>query len=511
MIQGLLAFALLAFSATGNGAESLTVDQALHLAFPGADRIEKVLVALTSEERAAIAKRIAPREAPRIFRRYVGLKGDEILGYAVVDDAMGKSEPITYLLAVDPSLRVERVEILAYRESHGGDVRQSGWREQFRGKDPGSPMRIGTDIRNIAGATISCRSITDAVHDQLACLAVLPKPSVPAAAAKSADARSAVSPARGSLLRRTRLAMGTTITLSVSGLPEAQATDAMEAAFAEVDRLESILTTWREESDTSRLNRAAGGEAQPCPPELLELLEKSSAWSERTGGTFDVTVGPVVALWKRAGSAGIAPGDGEIDAARTLVDYRRIEVDAKAGRARLGRAGASVDFGGIGKGYALDRAAAVLEARGVHRALLDFGGQFLALDPPEGERAWRVDVRDPARPDSTVGAIGLVRSSISSTADYERGFDVGGKRVSHVVDPRTGRPVEGMLGATVVYASATGADALSTALYVMGAEEGMRYAGERELAARMVDAGGAVRETKDFGALLLSPGRARGN
>ncbi len=502
MIPELLALALVA--STGNGAESLTVDQALHLAFPRADRIEKVLVALTAEERAAIAKRIAPREAPRICRRYVGLKGEEVLGYAVVDDAMGKSEPITYLLAVDPTLHVERVEILAYRESHGGDVRQSAWREQFRGKGPESAVRIGTDIRNIAGATISCRSITDAVHDQLACLAVLPKPSVPA---KTTGANPpSVADAGPRPLRRTRLAMGTTITITVSGMPGAQAADAMEAAFHEVDRLEAILTTWREESDTSKLNRAAGAEPLACPPELLELLQKSASWSERTGGTFDATVGPLVQLWKKAGSAGAEPAAAEIESARSLVGYRGIEVDANAGRARLARAGASVDFGGIGKGYALDRAAAVLEARGVHRALLDFGGQLLALDPPEGERGWKIDVRDPAHPDATVGSIGLVRSSISSTADYERGFDVGGRRVSHVVDPRTGRPVEGMLGATVVYASATGADALSTALYVMGVERGVRYAEEQGLAVRLVGVGGGVQETKDFGALVVPAG-----
>jgi hypothetical protein len=382
VILGLLAVAFSALptpgAGAGGGADSLTVEQALRLAFPRAERIEKVLVALTAEERAAIAKRIAPHEAPRIFRRFVALKDGAIQGYAVVDDAMGKTEPITYLLAVDPSLHVERVEILAYRESHGGDVRQSGWRDQFRGKDPGSPLRIGTDIRNIAGATISCRSITEAVHDQLACLAVLPKPNFPAAA-KAADAPPPASGGGSNLLRRTRLAMGTTITLTVSELPEAQAVDAMEAAFAEVDRLEAILTTWREESDASRLNRAAGGEAQACAPELLELLEKSASWSERTGGTFDVTVGPLVALWKRAEAASGAPTDAEVESARSLVGFRSIEVDAKLGRARLARAGASVDFGGIGKGYALDRAAAVLEARGAHRVLLDFGGQFLAL------------------------------------------------------------------------------------------------------------------------------------
>src|SRR6187397_783250 len=174
-----LVLALGLAAGAGGGERYLTEDEALRLAFPTAERIEKVLVALSQEEREAIAKKIAPREAPRVFRWFVGWKGDEIQGYAVVDDAMGKCEPITYLVAVDPSIRVTRVEILAYRESHGGDVRQSGWRGQFRGKGPEDPLRIGTDIQNIAGATISCRSITEAVHDRVACLAVLARSSPP--------------------------------------------------------------------------------------------------------------------------------------------------------------------------------------------------------------------------------------------------------------------------------------------------------------------------------------------
>jgi len=200
---------------------------------------------LTAAEREAIGARIAPREPPRIFRRFVGRKGDEVLGYAVIDDALGKSEPITYMVAVDPALRVRRVEILAYRESRGGEVRQDGWRSQFQGKDSSSPLRVGSDIRNVAGATISCRSVTDGVRCQLACLSVLVKPPP---------------------VRRARLAMGTMLAITVHGLPEAAADTAIDAAFAEVERLEAILSTWREASEVTRLNHAAGGEALPAGP-----------------------------------------------------------------------------------------------------------------------------------------------------------------------------------------------------------------------------------------------------
>src|SRR5262249_26975113 len=173
---------------------------------------------------------------------------------------------------------------------------------------------------------------------------------------------------------------------------------------------------------------------------------ESSCWSERTGGAFDVTVGPLVLLWRRAAETQRLPTDAELAAARSSVGFRGIEIDAPKSLVRLSKPGAALDFGGIGKGYALGRAAAGLERPGPHRALLDFGGQLLALDAPAGERAWRVEVRDPGRPETTAGAIELVRASISTTADYERGLTVAGKKVSHVFDPRSGRPVEGLLG-----------------------------------------------------------------
>lgn len=459
----------------------LTEEQALHLAFPEADRVEKVLAALTQAERGAIAARIAPREAPRTFRRWVGRKGEEVLGYAVIEDALGKSEPITYMVAVDAALHVQRVEILAYRESRGGEVRQESWRRQFQGKDPASPLRVGTDIRNIAGATISCRSLTDGVRTQLACLAVLVPPAGPP-----------------SIVRRARPSMGTILTMTVQDLPQAAADAAIDAAFAEVDRLESILTTWRESSEVSRLNQAAGTEARPVGPELLEILVESTRWSERTGGAFDVTVGPLVALWNRAAENQRLPADAELSAAFSGVGYRGIEIDAPKSLVRLSKPGAALDFGGIGKGYALDRAAAVLERSGARRALLDFGGQLLALDPPTGERAWGVELRDPSRPESTAGAVELVRASISTTADYERGLTVAGRRVSHVFDPRSGRPVEGLLGVSVVCARATDADALSTALFVLGADAGRKLAEAQGYSAWFVAPDGSRFSTGSF-------------
>jgi thiamine biosynthesis lipoprotein len=478
----------------------LTEDQALKIAFPGADAIEKQLVAFTSQQQAAIETATGRKDPPRIFRYFVGRKSGEVLGYVAIEDCMGKSEPITYMVATDPALSIRAVEILAYRESRGGEVRQEGWRRQFAGKDPASPVRVGSDIRNIAGATISCRSVTDGIRLQLACLSV-------ATRRDRSTAQATAQPAGP--FRRARISMGTSLEIAVYAAGEREAREALDAAFAEVERLDRILSTFIEDSETSRLNRSAGGEFLSASPELLDLLARSREICARTGGAFDVSVGPLVALWRHAAEAGAPPHDEEIRAARQAAGPGAVETDPEHGRARLVRAGAALDFGGIGKGYALDRAAAALEGQGVHRAVLDFGGQVLALDPPPGEKGWKVEVRDAARPESMRASVLLSRASISTTADYERGMEIAGRRVSHVVDPRTGRPVEGMLGASVVCATATEADALSTAIYVLGPKAGADLAAQRGIAALVVPAEGLEVENDAFRKFEIRNGEAR--
>jgi len=295
--------------------------------------------------------------------------------------------------------------------------------------------------------------------------------------------------------RRARLAMGTTLEISVCAENEARAGEAIEAAFAEVDRLERILSTFREDSETSRLNRGAGGDFQPASPELLDLLARSREFSAASHGAFDVAAGSLVTLWKRAAGSGSLPGAAELAAARGACGPGVVETDPEHGRVRLARAGATLDFGGIGKGYALDRAAVALQDRGVTCALLDFGGQLLALDPPSGEAGWKVDLRDPRDAERIRRSIRLVRASISTTADYERGLEIAGARISHVVDPRTGLPVE--------------ADALSTALYVLGPQAGAELARRRSVAALLVPAQGSEIANEAFRALEIPRGALR--
>lgn len=478
------AFVALALLGAAQGVDE---SAALERAFPHA-ALEKRLVVFTAKERETLSAAANPFEAPRTFRCWIAREEGALRGYAVIGDAPGKCQPITYLLRVDAQLAIEAVEILAYRESHGGEVREERWRAQFTGKDVRSELRLSRDIRNVAGATISCRSITDAVRRDLACLALVhatkPAPATaPAAVEASIERASSAQPVAGAApAARCRLLMGTTLSIEVDAADADRAAAAVEAAFAEVARLEAILSDWSETSELARFHRVESGAWFDASAELAELVTRSKEISHASHGAFDPSVGALVRVWRAAFAHASFPPAAELDSALAT---RGIDALEQLNGARPGlrsvRAGLRLDFGAIGKGYALERAARELESRGVTRALLSFGGQLLALDPPRGTSGWRVAIAHPARPGDVLETRSLARVSLSTSGDQERGRIVDGRRVSHIVDPRDGRPVEGMLAAIVEHPRAADADAWSTALYVLGARDGAALARERGL------------------------------
>lgn len=264
-----------------------------------------------------------------------------------------------------------------------------------------------------------------------------------------------------------------------------RAARAIEAAFRAVERLDRLLSTWDEATPVSRLNRAPVGEPVALAPDLGALLLEAERWAERTGRAFEPAIGPLIDAWDLRG-AGRRPTAAELDSALAAV---RAGVRLEDGGTRAARmdARAWIDTGGFGKGAALRQAGRALRSRGVDAALLDFGGQLLALGAPAGEAGWRVGVAHPAQREQ-VSAELLVRDvSVATSGASERFVEVGGERFGHLLDPRTGQPVPPWGSVTVVTADAFAADALSTALYVLGPERGMEW----------------VRERADVGALFL--------
>lgn len=265
--------------------------------------------------------------------------------------------------------------------------------------------------------------------------------------------------------------MGTKAWVTIAGMSDADAERAAAAAFREMYRIESVMSTWRPRSEISRLNEAAGGAVFPLSNELFALIDSSLAYSRATEGAFDVTVRPLVLLWGFQGGATRLPSDDDIARERGLVGYGRIALDA-AGKTAVLPPGTQIDLAGIAKGYAVDRCVAVLDSLGVTAALVNLGGNIYAMGAPAGARGWTVGIRDPKGGLETVGTLTLRDEAVATSGNYENFVEIDGRMYGHIIDPRTGRPAEGVLSVTVVAPTGLATDALSTGLFVLGPERG---------------------------------------
>lgn len=270
--------------------------------------------------------------------------------------------------------------------------------------------------------------------------------------------------------------MDTKMTVKVYG------EDAPEAAREAKERLLALDELWsatREGSDVERLNSGAG-EAIALAPETMRLLRMSEEVREETKGALDVTLAPLLQLWGFTGGVHRVPTAEEIEAARALTGAGKLKLDEAAGTARLEK-GSSVELGAVAKGYAGELVAAELKSRGVRSALLDLGGNIEVIGVREGGAPWRIGLRNPFG-GALLGTVAVADAAVVTSAIDQRFFtDEAGNRYWHILDPATGKPAaSGLASATVVASSGGRADALSTALFVMGAERAAAFWRERQ-------------------------------
>jgi thiamine biosynthesis lipoprotein len=268
--------------------------------------------------------------------------------------------------------------------------------------------------------------------------------------------------------RLTRTQLGTLVTITVIH-PEADAARAMvDDAFREIERLESILSRHRADTPVARLNRE--GVLGGAPKELAHVVRQALEYGALTDGAFDVTVGPLMSLYaSHFAGTDAAPADAEVAAALALVDYRALRIEDDD--IFLDRPGASVTLDGIAKGYVVDRGVAALVDAGAGRVIVDAGGDMAAGGVPGTEEAWQVAVQDP-RAAGSLGVLELRGECVASSGDYMQAY-TRDLRNHHIVDPRTGRSPEHTSGVTVVAPTAMDADALSTAAFVLGPDDGL--------------------------------------
>lgn len=273
-------------------------------------------------------------------------------------------------------------------------------------------------------------------------------------------------------VRRAHYLMGTLFEITAYGQNRSETAQAIEEAFARIREADEVMSHYRPESDLTRLNRLGGKQAVPVLASLYAILRESLRYGEVSGGAFDVTVGPLVRLWQEAAERQELPSPEAIAAVRVRVGFAKVKL-LPGSRVQFAREGVEVTLGGIGKGWAVDAALSVLRARGIENALISAGTSTVyALGSIPGEEGWPVALRDPCNLEGTLETLPLRNAALSTSASYERYWEIEGRRYGHIVDPRSGWPVEPLVSVSVVAPTATESDALSTAVYVLGREEG---------------------------------------
>jgi FAD:protein FMN transferase len=283
----------------------------------------------------------------------------------------------------------------------------------------------------------------------------------------------------GSLLRLERSldAMGTTYTVAVYGADRFVLEDAVDAALEDVRRLDQLLSNYRPESEWSQVNRNAAIQPVVVSPELFNLLAACIHYSSSSEGAFDITVGPLMKVWGFYKGSERVPHRAEIRTAMERIGYTHVHLDPSHRTVSFDRAGVEIDPGGIGKGYAVDRVAEILKNKGITSGFISAGRSSLYAigAPPKEPQGWRVSIADPKDSQTPVAEVFLRDESMSTSGTSERFFVAGGVTYSHIMDPRTGYPAQGMLSVSVISPKTIDSEAWTKPYFVLGKDWTIRH------------------------------------
>jgi len=310
--------------------------------------------------------------------------------------------------------------------------------------------------------------------------------------------------ARARTLQKTETIMGTEVTITVTAPSTDVGEAAIDAGMAELRRLDAMMSLYKDTSEITKVNLAAGKGPVKVSPEMIEVVEHAAEISRLSGGVFDVTIGPLVVLWQMRLKEGKVPTDTEIAKIKPLVNYRNIAIDKKASTIFLKKPGMIMDFGGM-KGYTADRVADLFRKRGITNAIIAVAGDIWVLGHREDGSPWRIGVQHPREHDKTLTVLELSDKYISTSGDYERFVIREKKRYHHIIDPRTGKPSKGVISVTLVGDRGAIIDPLSKVPFILGPEEGLKIVRKFGAEAIIVDEQGKVFMTDGIKNLMDQP------
>jgi FAD:protein FMN transferase len=298
--------------------------------------------------------------------------------------------------------------------------------------------------------------------------------------------------------------LGTIVEITLYASEDTVANDAAKAAFRRVKELDQIFSDYKTDSETMRLCESAGsGRSVKVSSELFHVLRQSLEISEKSDGAFDVTVGPLVQLWRRARKLKTLPKDDELVAAKGLVGWKLVKLDVATQSVELKRRGMRLDFGGIAKGFIAQNISQLLREKGVQQTLVAVAGDIVAGNAPPNTSGWKIGIAPLDRPDGPVSRLLLLKNcAISTSGDAFQFVEIDGVRYSHIVNPHTGLGLTERTSVTVLAQDGTTSDALATAICVLGPQKGLKMIEGRDRVEALIvyasEEGPRVIESKSF-------------
>ena len=269
--------------------------------------------------------------------------------------------------------------------------------------------------------------------------------------------------------------MGTRFELTAVAETDSVARQAVQAGIREIQRIEALISSWQPGSQTSAVNAAAGVAPVRVDDELFQLVRRALKVSKLTRGAFDISFAGMDRLWRFDGSMKALPDSSVVAEARRLVDYRQIELNPSDTTIFLAQVGMRIGFGAIGKGYAANRAKILMQRAGARGGVVNAAGDLIAWGRSIRPEGWSVQLVDPKDRDKTFAWLPVKNGAVVTSGDYEKYAEINGVRYAHIIDPRTGYPTTGLKSVTIVCPDPELADALATAVFVLGKEEGLAF------------------------------------
>jgi thiamine biosynthesis lipoprotein len=273
--------------------------------------------------------------------------------------------------------------------------------------------------------------------------------------------------------RKSLILMGCAFEITAVDSDQANAWNAINGGIKEIQRIENMISSWKDDSQTSKINRNAGQKPVVVDQELFDLIYRAKKVSHLTEGAFDISFASMDKIWTFDGTEIIPPNRDKIERAISKIDWQKIELNPHELTVFLQEDGMRISFGAIGKGYAANKALALMKTYNIQGALVNASGDLIAWGNSGKEDPWKVMISDPSNPKRALAWLSIQDQAVVTSGNYEKFLIMDGKKYSHIIDPRNGYPVSGLKSVTVICPDAEFADALATSIFVLGAKKGI--------------------------------------